>query len=236
MAHSPNPLERPPYPERLRWWTGWRVERAGRRDRRASAPPDPDGHLPFTRQLAASSHEGFGQVGEWLSRRLDAVDGAIATAQEAISDSHRQVAWLEAHLADAEALRTSAETVEARVGAAREAMRLRSARDLHRQRASSSSADLARLVASRLDQVEAARSAAAVWQARYERLAARYRRGYLRRRRHLAPQPWSMPALPPFPAPWTSGDVPIVVPVIDLEALPVLRVSLTRLDRESATP
>jgi hypothetical protein len=195
--------------------------------------PGDDGHFAFTRQLAAVSHDGEAQVGHWLHVHVMPGDRAIATLAETIADTRRVVASLEQRLTDAERRRDAAAPPEEVIAAAREGDRLRQALEAERRRASAAAVQLAELLASRRHTLDQARSAAAAWISRYDRLVAFHRRGYLRRRKGDGAVLGPPPPLPPF-LEWADGDLPLLVPQINPEAGDILAFAMTRFDPRPA--
>ena len=228
MQASEQQTDRPPYPPRIRWWTSLRASLAGRRDARTATLPDPDGNLPFTRRLAALSHDGQTRVAQWLHTHIEACDRDIAAAAEVIADTRRTLTRVQQRLDDVEGSGASTISPEDAIRNAREATRLRTQRDAEQERASAAAAVLAELLSSRRHILDRARAAAVAWQTRFDHLAACHRRGYLRRRK-TASQPVPYACLPPLLA-WTTGDLPLLTSVIDTDAREIITVAMTPFD------
>ena len=228
MQASEQQTDRPPYPPRIRWWTSLRASLAGRRDARTATLPDPDGNLPFTRRLAALSHDGQTRVAQWLHTHIEACDRDIAAAAEVIADTRRTLTRVQQRLDDVEGTDASTISPGDAIRNAREATRLRTQRDAEQERASAAAAVLAEFLSSRRHILDRARAAAVAWQTRFDHLAACHRRGYLRRRK-TASQPVPYACLPPLLA-WTTGDLPLLTSVIDTDAREIITVAMTPFD------
>jgi hypothetical protein len=212
---------RPPYPRPVRWWSNLRASIAGRRDARAHAKPDPDEHLPYTRRLGAYSHRGYTEAGHWLFRQIKPIDQGIASAGEAVVDTRRVLARIDARF-DQIDQSLSSSTPERLVNLEREKERLLHQKEGEFKRASSAAAQLAQLISERQNSEELARSAAAAWETRYRVLRDSFARGYSRRNLDSPIAP--APSIPPF-LHWTAGDLPLVVPIIDTEVGDVIRIA-----------
>ena len=221
---------RPPYPKTVRWWPKLRAYIAGRRDARAQLQPDSEQHVPYTRSLAAVSHRGWTDVGHWLFKRIEPIDHGTATSAEAVSDTRRILPRIEEQLAEVEGALGTADPVR-RATLEREKGRLRSQKQHELDRASTSAAQLARLVSERRTSEALARAAAAAWETRYRTLRDSFARGFARKS-GAAVGP--VPAIPPF-LPWTVGDLPLTFPVIETEAGDVVRLA-TSAPAEGAIP
>jgi hypothetical protein len=213
---------RPPYPPTTRCWTSLRASLAGRRDARSAAIPDPDGHLPFTRRTAALAHAGQTEVAYWLHTQLDPLDRSIAATIAAINHARREHTRLTTDLDTAELAAAAATHIDA-ARHARSAVRLRSESDAHHQHGLTAETELAALLSTRRHILDQARSAAAAWATRYNRLAANHRRGYLRHHEHPN---LPIPALPPF-LEWTTGDLPLLVSTINPDSGGVVELTIT---------
>jgi hypothetical protein len=215
---------RPPFPPRSRWWTRLRASLAGRRDARSAASPDDEGHLPFTRRLAAQSHYGHTEAGQWLHTRVEPGDRAISVATESIADARRAVGRIEGRLDEIATRLSSATATGDRIRLERERASLKAVKEAQQERSTAAARHLAELLVARRHVLDQARTAAAAWDARYHRLVANHQRAYLRRRKN-APKGLA-PSVPPYLG-WTARDLPLLTPVIDPEAEQILTVTLT---------
>lgn len=217
------PDDRFPYPPKVRWRNRVHAHFAGRRDARAGMTFDDEGHLPFSRELVAAGHRGQTEVGHRLHDHVEGVDRSIATILETIADARRTIARIDeklARIAEDEAPVGS----EPWIANAREQVRLRAQRDQQQARASEGAIGLAQLLSDRRHTKERADAAADAWESRFHALAACHRRGYRRRRRSA-----EVPATARFPhlLPWRkSGELPLLIPLIDPDAREILELSL----------
>jgi hypothetical protein len=221
--HPTGPDDRFPYPPKVRWRNRVHAHFAGRRDARAGMTFDEEGHLPFTRELVATGHRGQSEVDHRLHDHVEGVDRAIATILETIADARRAITRIDEKLARISGADAPAES-ERGIANSREQVRLRAQRDQQQARASEGAIRLAQLLSDRRHTKERADAAADAWESRFHALAACHRRGYRRRRRNA-----EIPSSAVFPdlLPWrASGELPLLIPIIDPDAREILDLTL----------